>query len=323
VTLRDDYASELDYLYDHAGELARKYPEDAPLLGRDASPAVSRLLESAAFVFARLRQRLDDDLPEVIHPVIESILPSLLRPLPCATILELRPAPNMAAPLVVPPERRSRVARSMAARASSDRRRARMCAPGASRESSSKASGASCASASSSTRERSSTASLATARCALLRGPTPMALDARSALLRGTREILATDGAGRSVSLLPGTLAAVGPTLEETEHAEVVALRQYFARPAFFAFVDVPHIDRAATLAAERGRLDIVLRLAAPVARSIRLDLDTVRLHCVPALNVQRLNDRCRSRCGGEGAPLCCRALAPRSTPSGGAGRRA
>jgi type VI secretion system protein ImpG len=290
--LRDDYASELDYLYSHAGELARKYPEDAPLLGRDASPAVSRLLESAAFVFARLRQRLDDDLPEVIHPVIESVLPSLLRPLPCATILELRPAPNMAAPLVVPAG-----------------------APFASRP----VDGVACLFRSTSSAEvrpwtlervelqserRELRLGLVLNKGAKLdglapdsalrlffAGPTPMALDARSALLRGTREILATDGAGRTVSLLPGTLAAVGPALEEAEHAEVATLRQYFARPAFFAFVDVPHIDRAAALAAERGRLDVVLRLASPLARSIRLDLETVRLHCVPALNVQRLSD--------------------------------
>lgn len=289
---RDDYASELEYLYQHAGELARKYPEDSPLLGRGASPAVSRLFETAAFAFARLRQRLDDDLPEVIHPVIESVLPSLLRPLPCATILELRPAPNMAAPLVVPAgatfgsrpiEGTPCIFRSASStdvrpwylekvEIQNERRELRL---GLVLNKGAKLDGLAPGSA----------------LRLFLAGPTPMALDARSALLRGTREIVASDGAGRTVPLLPGKLSAVAPALDEGEHADILTLRQYFARPAFFAFLDVPHIDRAAALAAERGRLDLAIRLGGPLARSIRLDLETVRLHCVPAVNVQRLND--------------------------------
>ena len=85
------FQTELDYLYQLCEEIGRKYPRVAPVLGRDADPGVSRLVQSLAFRFARLRERLDDELPEVIHPVIETLCPALLRAFPSATMLELEP----------------------------------------------------------------------------------------------------------------------------------------------------------------------------------------------------------------------------------------
>src|SRR5882762_244159 len=83
------YQTELDYLYQLCEELGRAQPRVAPVLGRDADPGVSRLVQSLAFTFARLRERLDDELPEVIHPVIESLCPPLIRAFPSATMLEV------------------------------------------------------------------------------------------------------------------------------------------------------------------------------------------------------------------------------------------
>ena len=85
------YQTELDYLYQLCEEIGRTHPRVAPVLGRDADPGVSRLVQSLAFSFARLRERIDDELPEVIHPVIETLCPALLRAFPSATMLELEP----------------------------------------------------------------------------------------------------------------------------------------------------------------------------------------------------------------------------------------
>jgi len=85
------FQTELDYLYQLCDEIGRTHPRVAPVLGRDADPGVSRLVQSLAFSFARLRERLDDELPEVIHPVIETLCPSLLRTFPSSTMLELEP----------------------------------------------------------------------------------------------------------------------------------------------------------------------------------------------------------------------------------------
>ncbi|HWL86369.1 MAG TPA: type VI secretion system baseplate subunit TssF, partial [Polyangiaceae bacterium] len=85
------YQTELDYLYQLCEDLGRSQPRIAPVLGRDADPGMSRLVQSLAFTFARLRERLEDELPEVIHPVIESLCPGLLRAYPSSTMLQLEP----------------------------------------------------------------------------------------------------------------------------------------------------------------------------------------------------------------------------------------
>ena len=98
-TFRDLYAAELEYLYSGlAAELGREQTRIAPMLGRDADVGMSRLAQTVAFLSARVRQRLEDDLPDFIHPLVESLRPWLLRPLPSATIVELTPDPAMKEP---------------------------------------------------------------------------------------------------------------------------------------------------------------------------------------------------------------------------------
>ena len=92
---KDDYQSELEYLQRACDELGAREPDLAPMLGRGTDPSVTRLLEGLAFTFARLRQRLDDDMPEIVHPVVENLCPELLRPIPSATVVELVPSPKL------------------------------------------------------------------------------------------------------------------------------------------------------------------------------------------------------------------------------------
>lgn len=76
----------------HLGELAARFtdnhPNLAPMLsGRMSDPGVERLLEGTAFLNALLKQKLDDDFPEFIHELTESLHPWDLRPIPATTIV--------------------------------------------------------------------------------------------------------------------------------------------------------------------------------------------------------------------------------------------
>ena len=82
------YEDELAYLRDVGSEFAQANPKLAGFLGREATdPDVERLFEGFAFLTARLRQRLDDELPELSHALIRLIWPHYLRPIPPLTIL--------------------------------------------------------------------------------------------------------------------------------------------------------------------------------------------------------------------------------------------
>ena len=67
----------------HLGEAySRAHPAIAPMLsGSSADPDVERLLEGVAFLTASLRQKLDDEFPEIIHEYMQLLFPHYLRPL--------------------------------------------------------------------------------------------------------------------------------------------------------------------------------------------------------------------------------------------------
>ena len=86
------YQDELRYLREMGREFAEQHPEAAPLLlEAGADPSVERLLEGFAFLTARIREKLDDELPEFTVALLEAMLPHLLRPVPSLTILQFQP----------------------------------------------------------------------------------------------------------------------------------------------------------------------------------------------------------------------------------------
>lgn len=83
------YQDELNYLRELGREFAAAYPEAAQYLTEAGSdPDVERLLEGTAFLTGRLRQKLDDELPEFTHALIETFWPHYLRPTPAFTTLQ-------------------------------------------------------------------------------------------------------------------------------------------------------------------------------------------------------------------------------------------
>ena len=98
------YQDELRYLREVGPEFARANPEIARFLAdRGSDPDVERVLEGTAFLAGRIRQKLDDELPELTASMMSLLWPHYLRPIPSMTILELLPdIDSMRAPLQVP-----------------------------------------------------------------------------------------------------------------------------------------------------------------------------------------------------------------------------
>ena len=86
------YQDELRYLRDVGPEFARANPEMARFLAdRGSDPDVERVLEGVAFLCGRIRQKLDDELPELTASMMSLLWPHYLRPIPSMTILEMLP----------------------------------------------------------------------------------------------------------------------------------------------------------------------------------------------------------------------------------------
>src|SRR5262249_11195165 len=70
-------------------------PSLAGLLAeRGGDPDGERLLEGFAFLSAQIRERAENAVPEVIHGLVELLLPHYLRPLPACSVVEFAPQPR-------------------------------------------------------------------------------------------------------------------------------------------------------------------------------------------------------------------------------------
>lgn len=95
MDLKQRFAEELRYLRELGREFAEDNPQLAQFLGDKAGdPDVERLLEGFAFLTAKLGMKIDDDLPELTHPLLQMLWPNYLRPLPSATIVRFTPQPD-------------------------------------------------------------------------------------------------------------------------------------------------------------------------------------------------------------------------------------
>ncbi|NOZ53560.1 MAG: type VI secretion system baseplate subunit TssF [Gammaproteobacteria bacterium] len=85
------FEDELSYLRELGAEFASENPQLARFLGSQSyDPDVERLLEGFAFLTSRLRQKLDDERPELTHSLIALLWPHFLRPIPSMSILAFK-----------------------------------------------------------------------------------------------------------------------------------------------------------------------------------------------------------------------------------------
>ncbi len=86
------FQSELLALKELGQDFSRKNPALAPFLSQDGrDPDVERLFEGFAFIAGRLRQKVDDELPELSHSLLQLLWPNYLRPVPSFGIVEFAP----------------------------------------------------------------------------------------------------------------------------------------------------------------------------------------------------------------------------------------
>jgi len=91
------YQDELSYLRELGKEFALANPEAAHFVGESSNdPEVERLLEGFSFLTARIRQKLDDEIPELTHSLVEMLWPHYLRPIPSMTIMQFEALPQAA-----------------------------------------------------------------------------------------------------------------------------------------------------------------------------------------------------------------------------------
>ena len=95
LTLRY-YDAEMRYLREAAKEFAQAHPDRAAMLDLDKAgtpdPFVERLFEGFAFSMGQLRQKIDDDLPELTEGLVSLLWPHYLQTIPSLSIVELAPS---------------------------------------------------------------------------------------------------------------------------------------------------------------------------------------------------------------------------------------
>lgn len=94
LTLRY-YEAEMRYLREAGKEFARAHPDRAAMLNLDKTgardPCVERLFEGFAFLMGRLREKLDDDLPELTEGLVSLLWPHYMRTIPSLAVVAFDP----------------------------------------------------------------------------------------------------------------------------------------------------------------------------------------------------------------------------------------
>ncbi|HEY2407212.1 MAG TPA: type VI secretion system baseplate subunit TssF [Polyangiaceae bacterium] len=294
------YQDELAYLRDLGREFAQAYPALAPMLAdRGGDPDVERLLEGFAFLTGRIRQKLDDELPELILTVASLLFPQLIRSQPSASILELLP---LASAL-----------------------RERRIVPAGTEFDSTPVDGTRC-------RFRSTTDcelvpwQLQSAQLESVPGAqqlrftlhSPSGLPIAKVAPEKVRLFLAGDerqsltlltwlaqhatdvvlsaaqpgGAAKELSLGKGSIQLPGFDGDPLFPVDDLAfpgfrlLQEYYALPARFAFVEIANLARVEQLAPEATELSVSVRFDSRVPNMPVLPPDSLKLHCVPIVNV-------------------------------------
>ncbi|MEX1367292.1 MAG: type VI secretion system baseplate subunit TssF [Nannocystaceae bacterium] len=86
------YEAELAYLREQGREFARSFPATAGFLAeRSDDPDVERLLEGFAFLASRIRERVDDGMPEFAQQLGAILVPQLTRFVPSCSIVCFEP----------------------------------------------------------------------------------------------------------------------------------------------------------------------------------------------------------------------------------------
>src|ERR671931_2903844 len=91
------YNRELTYIRRLAAEFGERHPKIAGRLRLGGEtvedPHVARLIEAFAFLTARVRQKLDDEFPELTDALLGVLYPHYLAPVPSVAVLQFEVDP--------------------------------------------------------------------------------------------------------------------------------------------------------------------------------------------------------------------------------------
>ena len=89
------YEKELAFIRQLGAEFSNEHPKIASRLGVSTDtiedPHVSRLIESFAYLNARIQHKLDDDFPELSDAMLSVLFPHYQRPIPSMSIIQFTP----------------------------------------------------------------------------------------------------------------------------------------------------------------------------------------------------------------------------------------
>ena len=89
------YEKELAYIRQMGAEFTKEHPKIAGRLGINSDtiedPHVSRLIESIAYLNARIQHKLNDDFPELSDALLSVLFPHYQRPIPSMSIVQFIP----------------------------------------------------------------------------------------------------------------------------------------------------------------------------------------------------------------------------------------
>jgi type VI secretion system protein ImpG len=321
------YEEELRHLREMGGEFAMAFPKVASRLGLDAfacaDPYVERLLEGFSFLSARVRLEIDAQFPRFTQHLADMIYPGLLAPTPSMAVVEFEPDrthPALARGLPVPrgTALMSRLGRAVTTRCEFRTAHALTLLPWRLTQASYRP--FDCLPAGLDCRLSHTPKATLTLRLEWDRGARPDAsrLDRLSLHLRGAQGLaerlymrmtghvcggyvrLGDRRDGRCVPLAPRCVVAKG--FDDAEALLPVSggsyrgcrlLREYFACPARFSFVEILDLRLAIASASASASapalesLDIVLLLDAfDESLMTSVDRSSFALHCTPAINL-------------------------------------
>lgn len=105
---RQYFERELSYIRKKGLEFAKRYPKIAGRLelsvDENPDPHIERLIESFAFLTARIQKNLDDEFPQLALALLGNIYPQLLNPIPAMTTVQFKYIPGVypSIPLLIP-----------------------------------------------------------------------------------------------------------------------------------------------------------------------------------------------------------------------------
>jgi type VI secretion system protein ImpG len=92
------YQRELGYLRNEGANFARRYPKIASRLSLHGSesldPHTERLIESVAFLTARVHRDLDREFPKIAYALLDNLSPTLVQPVPAMTVAQFTLDPS-------------------------------------------------------------------------------------------------------------------------------------------------------------------------------------------------------------------------------------